>query len=78
MYVPCSGLKGENMVEPSSERELTQWYQGPTLIECVGKAQRAPVSCVCKVDLRSHSFRQVSAAKALLGKAIPMLCHRHF
>lgn len=31
-FLPCSGLKGENLVD-RSDPKLMQWYQGPTLLE---------------------------------------------
>ncbi len=36
-YVPCSGLRGENLVKPSTTAELTEWYQGPTLLDRIGQ-----------------------------------------
>ena len=34
-FVPCSGLTGENLVDRKCP-ELTSWYSGPTLLECIG------------------------------------------
>lgn len=34
-YVPCSGLTGENLVAPSTEPPLKQWYNGPTLLNTI-------------------------------------------
>ena len=31
-FVPCSGLTGENIVQPSLNSLLTSWYQGPPLL----------------------------------------------
>ena len=36
-YVPCSGLAGENLIEPSSIGGLSKWYSGPTLLQVIGK-----------------------------------------
>ena len=36
-YVPCSGLRGENLVKPPTVRGLTDWYNGPTLLERIGE-----------------------------------------
>lgn len=36
-YIPCSGMTGENLVKSPIEPNLTSWYQGPTLINVVGK-----------------------------------------
>lgn len=37
-FVPVSGLGGENLVKsPESLHPLMQWYEGPSLIELLGK-----------------------------------------
>ncbi|XP_037047570.1 HBS1-like protein [Bradysia coprophila] len=36
-YIPCSGLTGENLVNPPSDSELVSWYNGPTLIQVIDK-----------------------------------------
>lgn len=36
-YIPCSGLTGENLVKPASDRALMEWYNGPTLLQIVGE-----------------------------------------
>jgi elongation factor 1 alpha-like protein len=35
-YVPVSGLTGENLVTPSTEPKLIEWYTGPTLLKAIG------------------------------------------
>lgn len=35
VYVPCSGLTGENLVKPSTSPELLKWYSGPTLLQVI-------------------------------------------
>lgn len=37
VYVPCSGLTGENLVKTPSEPELLQWYKGPCLLDVIDK-----------------------------------------
>lgn len=37
IYVPCSGLSGENLVKPSMVEALNSWYTGPTLLQAIGK-----------------------------------------
>lgn len=37
VYVPCSGLTGENLVKPPNADALKSWYKGPTLLEAIGK-----------------------------------------
>lgn len=35
-YVPCSGLAGENLVKTSQQSQLTNWYDGPSLLQVIG------------------------------------------
>ena len=35
MYIPCSGLTGENLIKRESQ-ELESWYTGPTLLQAIG------------------------------------------
>lgn len=35
-FTPCSGLTGENLVNPPTDVRLTSWYNGPTLIGVIG------------------------------------------
>ncbi|XP_027230801.2 protein HBS1 isoform X1 [Penaeus vannamei] len=37
IYVPCSGLSGENLVKPSTVEALNSWYTGPTLLQAIDK-----------------------------------------
>ena len=39
-YIPCSGLTGENLVNPPTEDELIKWYKGPTLITVIGNIKK--------------------------------------
>ncbi|KAG0645971.1 hbs1 [Hyphodiscus hymeniophilus] len=32
-FIPCSGLRGDNIVRRSTEPELIAWYNGPTIVE---------------------------------------------
>ena len=36
MYVPCSGLSGENLTSPAKGPKLVQWYKGPCLLDTIG------------------------------------------
>lgn len=36
VYVPCSGLTGENLVGPCEEPLLLKWYNGPSLLDRIG------------------------------------------
>ncbi|XP_058823251.1 protein HBS1-like [Topomyia yanbarensis] len=35
MYVPCSGLTGQNLVKDPTDPELLKWYKGPTLLKVI-------------------------------------------
>ncbi|KAK4317282.1 hypothetical protein Pmani_011622 [Petrolisthes manimaculis] len=35
VYIPCSGLTGENLVEPSKNQNFCAWYSGPTLLQAI-------------------------------------------
>ncbi|XP_065086383.1 protein HBS1 [Ochlerotatus camptorhynchus] len=35
VYVPCSGLTGENLVKEPTDSELLKWYKGPTLLKVI-------------------------------------------
>ena len=35
-YVPCSGMTGENLVQPLAATTNTKWYKGPTLLDRIG------------------------------------------
>lgn len=36
-FVPCSGLTGQNLIKAPTENELLEWYNGPCLIDVIGK-----------------------------------------
>lgn len=36
VFVPCSGLTGQNLVKKPIENEFISWYNGPTLIDVIG------------------------------------------
>lgn len=36
-FVPCSGLTGQNLITKPTENELLAWYDGPCLLEVIGK-----------------------------------------
>jgi elongation factor 1 alpha-like protein len=36
-FIPCSGLAGVNLTSRPNKNQL-KWYQGPTLLECMGMA----------------------------------------
>jgi elongation factor 1 alpha-like protein len=38
-FVPCSGLKGENIIRPIKDIPEAKWYTGPTLVEELDNAE---------------------------------------
>ena len=36
VFVPCSGLSGENLTKPPTVPELSSWYEGPHLVDQIG------------------------------------------
>lgn len=36
-FVPCSGLTGQNLACKPTENELVTWYDGPILLDVIGK-----------------------------------------
>lgn len=34
-WVPISGFTGENLIEPPTDKRLTAWYKGPTLLQAL-------------------------------------------
>uniref|UniRef100_A0A224XJI2 Putative elongation factor 1 alpha n=1 Tax=Panstrongylus lignarius TaxID=156445 RepID=A0A224XJI2_9HEMI len=53
MFVPCSGLTGENLVEAPVCENLLKWYKGPTLLEVIDKFKcpERPVSKPLRVSV---------------------------
>ena len=49
-FIPCSGLDGVNLVS-RSDLELLSWYNGPTLLECIGSSHLTFL-----VNLKSQSI----------------------
>jgi translation elongation factor EF-1alpha len=41
-FIPCSGLLGENILE-RKEPNLCSWYNGPTLIQGIGRQKKLSV-----------------------------------
>lgn len=35
IYIPCSGLTGQNLIKKPTDAELVKWYNGPSLIEVI-------------------------------------------
>eukprot|EP00963_Diacronema_lutheri_P004232 scaffold320_cov335-Pavlova_lutheri.AAC.9 len=37
LWVPVSGVRGDNVVEASNDESLLRWYSGPTLLQAIGQ-----------------------------------------
>ncbi|CAH1255282.1 HBS1L [Branchiostoma lanceolatum] len=42
VYIPVSGLQGENLIKPASEPPLTAWYKGPCLLQQIDSFKSPP------------------------------------
>ncbi|XP_066274741.1 HBS1-like protein isoform X3 [Branchiostoma lanceolatum] len=42
VYIPVSGLQGENLIKPASEPPLTTWYKGPCLLQQIDSFKSPP------------------------------------
>ncbi|KAI8479658.1 HBS1-like protein [Branchiostoma belcheri] len=42
VYIPVSGLQGENLIKPASEPQLTAWYKGPCLLHQIDSFKPPP------------------------------------
>ncbi|XP_078681506.1 HBS1-like protein isoform X2 [Branchiostoma floridae x Branchiostoma belcheri] len=42
VYIPVSGLQGENLIKPASEPQLTAWYKGPCLLHQIDSFKSPP------------------------------------
>lgn len=49
-FVPCSGLTGENIVQPSHNQFLSSWYQGPPLLSLLDASK--PITRALEKPLR--------------------------
>jgi len=68
LYVPCSGLSGENLII-SNSTELNKWYSGPTLIQRIDEFK--PPERLLDKPARfcvSDVFKSTSLGQAVAGK----------
>ncbi len=42
VYIPCSGLNGENLTRAPTEERLRSWYTGPTVVDHIGEYEDRP------------------------------------
>ncbi|CAG9782780.1 unnamed protein product [Diatraea saccharalis] len=69
MYVPCSGLTGENLVKSPSEPELVKWYQGPCLLDVIDKfnVPERPVSKPLRMSI-NDVFKGTGSGFCVAGR----------
>ncbi|KAF9045948.1 hypothetical protein BDZ89DRAFT_942191 [Hymenopellis radicata] len=68
-FVPVGAMEGINLVEISGAAELTSWYKGPTLVDCLDKLE--PPSRDIASPLRfpiSNIFKGQSAGIGVTGR----------
>lgn len=68
-YVPCSGLTGENLIEPAKQDKLAAWYKGPSLVEVIDrfKPPQRSVSKPLRICI-NDIFKGVSSGFCVAGK----------
>ncbi|XP_076320106.1 translation elongation factor EF-1alpha (GTPase) HBS1 [Tachypleus tridentatus] len=68
-YVPCSGLTGENLIEPAKQDKLAAWYKGPCLVEVIDrfKPPQRSVSKPLRICV-NDVFKGVSSGFCVAGK----------
>lgn len=69
VYIPCSGLGGENLVKRADNKELSQWYKGPCLLEQIDvlKAPPRPIDKPFRMCV-SDVFKGIGAGISVCGK----------
>lgn len=75
-WVPASAMENQNLVKPSSDTRLSNWYDGPFLLEAIDSLQ-LPERCVSKPFcmpicdvIQSHISGQVAASGKLEAGAV--------
>ncbi|XP_063622259.1 protein HBS1 [Cydia splendana] len=68
-YVPCSGLTGENLIQPSTEPELLKWYKGPCLLDVIDKfnVPERPVSKPLRMSI-NDIFKGTGSGFCVAGR----------
>lgn len=69
MYVPCSGITGQNLVQEPTENELLKWYTGPCLIDVIDnfRAPERPVTKPFRLSI-NDIFKGTGSAFCVSGK----------
>jgi elongation factor 1 alpha-like protein len=55
-FVPCSGLSGVNLTTRSANRDLSSWYSGPSLLECIGTLMTCLILSIEFIEPPSRSL----------------------
>ncbi|CAG0920627.1 unnamed protein product [Notodromas monacha] len=69
VYIPCSGLTGENLISPPTNDALKSWYSGPCLVDVIEKFRppERPVSKPLRLSV-TDVFKGVSSLVNVSGK----------
>lgn len=67
MYVPCSGLTGENLTKCCNEPLLREWYNGPTLLDRIGKKR-----INCAAGSKNFGTQITFGYRVLLSRTVSM------
>ena len=74
-YVPCSGLSGENLTEPSELNEL-KWYKGKTLVQSIGMSEDFTFPDLFYVEYILFNNKIMSICSLTIEKKMQSLCLR--
>ncbi|XP_025405308.1 HBS1-like protein isoform X2 [Sipha flava] len=68
-FVPCSGLSGENLATKANESLLTQWYNGPCLMDVIDsfKPPERPISKPLRLCI-SDVYKSLGSGYSIVGR----------
>ncbi|XP_035664390.1 HBS1-like protein isoform X2 [Branchiostoma floridae] len=71
VYIPVSGLQGENLIKPASEPQLTAWYKGPCLLQQIDsfKSPSRPVDKPFRFCV-SDVFKGMGSGFSVAGRLV--------
>uniref|UniRef100_A0A1B6DUA2 Tr-type G domain-containing protein n=2 Tax=Clastoptera arizonana TaxID=38151 RepID=A0A1B6DUA2_9HEMI len=69
MFIPCSGLTGENLTTSPSVNELREWYSGPYLLQAIDKFKvpERPISKPLRISV-SDIYKGTGSGFCISGK----------
>lgn len=69
LYVPCSGLTGENLIKAPTEAGLLKWYNGPTLLDVIDefKVPERPVAKPLRMSI-NDVFKGTGSGFCVAGR----------